>query len=187
MNHLVAVVLSFILGAIFQSVLFPVFFSVLSWIPGFGFLAASTVDVLLLLVVYHGLQRPFPQSFVLATFAGVLSHAFGSSWRGAVFTNVLILSLVTTAIKDHIFAKSVKARMILAAVFTFFGALSEWVWGGVFVQSSHMFQGLWGTMVLQMLIHALFAPMIFYLLIQLDAWTLGRPFTERNVVFGEGD
>ncbi len=179
-------VLLVILFQILQTGLVPHFMHLVARLPGLGFLAAHTIDLVLLAILYLSLRRTTISVLVWVIAVSVLSVCFGLAWKGAFAASCLVVAMVGILLQRHVLVTgfgtiasiAFSASLLSGVVYFLVGKIFSGVHGGFF---SHF-----GFVIIQSGINALVAPLIYRFLEMADKAGGGTSaFGDQNLILSK--
>ncbi len=155
-------------GGILQTAFFPRLFGLFEHHSFFSFVAGHTIEFLFLFVVYVGMHRNHWETLIWIFLVSMVANSLGLSWSGASVASFLILGILCTLISPHLLLENGTMVLIFVAIVGLIEAPIHLQLGALLARTPGIFRGVWGFLLVQVLLNALAAPAIFWGLSHLD-------------------
>ncbi|MCB0271758.1 MAG: hypothetical protein KDD46_01955 [Bdellovibrionales bacterium] len=180
MKNFLSYALMLYIFAIFQTVIFPDFFFVISQIIAKDFFLTLTIDLYYLMIIYFSFNRSFLKGLTSVIMLYFIEEGLGFSWIGVQIPIFLTTFLVIQVLKVHFVFHTRRAVGVVVFILIFVENISHYRLGLdqdfpiIFIQ--YGFSALSSS-----LIHAWVGGYLFEILTAFDAKTLYRFETQRTL------
>ncbi|MCI5072116.1 hypothetical protein MRY82_04125 [bacterium] len=143
-------------------------------------------NTIIVIASYLAFTRKPYEAMLWSLFLFSLTNAFGIAWSSSLSLAYIALVLLCLVFRQSIFISGYGQKFVLCFILGLLMFLLEHWLGGLFQRKSSMLAGTFFMMISQCLLYAVCAPIIFNIMIWLDAKTLSKlQLQEQNVIFAQ--